>query len=333
MKTNVIIKDIAVYHPDNKVDNNYFINHFDRQGKDIRRLLEVMGREYRFISVDKNENSLTMGIESAKKVLDQTKLTGKDIDLIVFCSLTPEYISPTNALKIHYAINGKNSAIVYDLNCNCVGMLLALENVSIYMKSNPNINNALIVGAEQFSRFSKATDEFSFSNFADSACAVILEKKVAETYCGFIDSAFYIDSSLHSNIQFPDCGLSKINDSDIKAENRMIGWGHFDTSILIEKTVESIEQLLEQHSMTKSDIKQFFFSQLSKKNIDLIREKLNLPADKFMYIGGEYGYTGGNSLFIALAKGINQKLIKRGDIILLWSLAAGWTISAVLFRY
>lgn len=333
MKATVTIKNIAVYYPENIVGNDYFIKHFDSQGKDIRGLLKAMGRENRYLSLDEDENSLSMGIISAKRVLEKSNLRGKDIDLIIFCSATPEFITPSNALKIHQAINGSETAIVYDLNSNCIGMLAAFEQACRNMQYNSNIKNALIIGAEQFNRYAKKTDEIVYPNFSDSSCAVILERSEEDINSDFIDSTFYVNSSFHDNVLLPKCGLSKVNSNNVKLEDKMISWIQFDMQKPVEKATEDIEFLLKKHNISKRDVKKYFFSQLSKKNNDLISDNLMEPKEKFIYIGDEFGYTGTNSLFIALAVAIEKEMVKRGDILVFWTMGVGWTISTVLIKY
>lgn len=332
MKANVSIRNVAVYHPENIIGNDYYIKHFDEQGKDIRNLLIKMGREDRYLSFDKDENALTMGIISAKRALEQAELTGKDIDLIAFCSGTPEFVCPSNALKIHQVIDGNESAIVYDLNSNCSGMLLAFEQICRNMQNNPSIKYAMIIGSEQFNKYADKNDEIVYPNFADASCAVILER-IDQTPNGFVDSNYYIDSSLHDNVLLPKCGMSKVHDDAATDVDKGMCWVKFDAAKIIEKASESIELLLEKHDIPKSEVKQYFLSQLSKGNMDLIRENLTEPEEKCMYIGNEFGYTGTNSIFIALSIAIEQNKISRGDTIVFWAMSAGWSICSVLFKY
>lgn len=71
---NSVIKGVSYYHPENEVDNNYFINHFKNQGEDIENLLEITGRKNRYISKDNDETILTMGINAVNKVLAKTNI-------------------------------------------------------------------------------------------------------------------------------------------------------------------------------------------------------------------------------------------------------------------
>ncbi|AIQ12990.1 hypothetical protein PDUR_14520 [Paenibacillus durus] len=332
MSANVKICGVAIYHPENKVGNEYFVKHFERQGKDITGLLEVTGRETRYLSNDPHENPLTMGIEAAQKVLYQTGIDSAELDMIVFSSGTPEYVQPTNAVKVHHALGGKNSAIVYDINSNCVGMVVALEQISRNMLSNPNVKYAMIVGAEQLNKYSRTNEEVPYSNFGDAAAALILER-VEDSDCGFIDSSFYTDSSLHDTIVLPAKGFSNIYREDLEESDKRIEWLPFDTDEAFLSAKNAIERLLKENGLTKSDVKKYFLSQFAKKNIDIICDQLNEDPEKFKFIGDEFGYTGTSSPFIAFAKSIEEGEIKRGDVIVFWSVGAGITSCNVIYKY
>lgn len=332
MTQNIIIKEVAIYHPENKVNNEYFLNHFKEQGKDIEDFLKMMGRESRYFSYDDKENTLTMATEASIAVLDRANLASEDLDMIVFSSGTPEYIQPTNAIHIHRTLKCKPNVIAYDMNTNCVGMIIAMEQVTRYMLANPSIKYALIVGADQLNRHSKETDEITYPNFGEGAAAVILER-VENTISGFVDSTYYTDSSGADNILLPACGLSNVHNENVSKEDKMIQWIPFDGTAPVKVAIADIERLLDKHGISKDKVKQYFFSQFSKKNIDLIAEGLNEEQAKFIYIGDEFGYTGTSSPFIALFAALEQGKINRGDVIVFWSVGAGWTISTVVYRF
>ena len=142
---NIKIRAIEVYHPENQVDNDFYIEHFKRQGKNISELLKGYGRDKRYIIDNDFENTLTMGIEVAQQVLIGAGLEGKDIDMVLFSSQLPEYTFPSQALIVHNAINGKEDAMCMDTNANCVGMLVTVENTVRAMSGNPYVKRALVI--------------------------------------------------------------------------------------------------------------------------------------------------------------------------------------------
>lgn len=82
-----------------------------------------------------------------KNALEQTNMSPDELDMIVFATDTPEYTSPTNALKLNQMLKAVNANRVYDMNCNCIGMLVAMDMVATYMKQRKSVKKTLVVGS------------------------------------------------------------------------------------------------------------------------------------------------------------------------------------------
>ncbi|URZ01543.1 ketoacyl-ACP synthase III [Clostridium felsineum] len=332
LSNNAVIKDIAYYHPDNLVGNDYFIKHFDKQGIDIRSLLSAFGRKYRYISNDINETILTMGIKATEKLLEKSKIDPNEINTIIFSTSTPEYISPSNAIEIHESIRASSKSTVYDLNANCAGMLVAIDQASRSMRNNPNIKYSLIVGSDQLNRYSRYDQAITYANFGDSACAILLEN-ISNTENGFIDSDFYTNSSTHDKVVLPAKGLSSaIHDKSLPIKDKLVEWNDFDNRGTFLSATISINILLERNNLKKSDIKKYFISQFSKGGIEYVCDLLEENQNKFTFIGDRFGYTGTTSPLLALANAIENNELNKGDYVIFWTVGAGSTCSCILYR-
>lgn len=323
---NVKIKEVAFYHPTQVIDSDYLIQHFDNQGKDVRGLLKNMGRKIRY-KMDENENGISMAIEASKKVLNQAGLNGDDIDMIVYSTQIPDQTIPVNALYIHKAIDGKNRVLAYDLNANCAGMTVAVEQVSRTMLINPRIKRALVVGSDPFSFIQNPEDELSYCCFGDLSVAIILEKTEEST--GFIDAIHYIDSTEPDVMKFPESGLSNLleNKSD-----RFMKWTPFSNSDMAPLVYESIREILNEHKLSPSDVK-CCFSQSNQTFLESIQNELGFKENHMIYVGDKFGYPGTSSPFLALHEGIKSGKIKRGDYVLFWTVGTGYEFITMLFKY
>lgn len=322
----VKINTVAFYQPDHQVDNQYYIDRYDDLGVNVRGLIESLGKDTRYIIDNEDENAVTMAIIAAKSALDKAGLSAEDIDMILFVSQTPEYLIPTNALKIHAAIGGKLTTSCFDLNGNCSGILVAVEQASRNIIANNYINRVLVVGADYISTHSLGEPIFD-CNFADSALAVIVER--AET-TGFIDSEYQTDTSVIDNALFPRNGLSSWGKPE---DGPRMKFEPFDTSAPVGIAVASIERLLERNGLTKDDIGSYYLSQFAPGNIEGVIEGLGVDKAKALYIGDKYGYTSTNSPFTALYEAIETGKVSRGDYIVLWTVGAGWQNVSLLFQY
>lgn len=84
MDNNALIRGISCYHPEHKVDNEFFIEHFKKAGGRYFSLLETTGRKSRYLSDDETENIVTMGYRAAKKVLEKVYVKPSQIGLLIF---------------------------------------------------------------------------------------------------------------------------------------------------------------------------------------------------------------------------------------------------------
>ncbi|NGX96657.1 MAG: ketoacyl-ACP synthase III [Candidatus Afipia apatlaquensis] len=325
------IKDVEVYHGKKVVPNEYYIEYFKKRDKDIEHLMkDIMGRNKRYMVDSEDENTLTMSIDVTKKVLEKTNLKGTDIDLLIFSSQLPEYVAPPSSTIIHNAIGGKHNAQCFDLNANCVGMVTAVEHTCKYMQISPKIKNALIVGCDFISFSADPENELSYGNYGDASCAIILERTTEDA--GLIDSRYYVNNEECNNILFPGCGFSKMFKIKNKKDMFTI-WKPFNGSIVIDPAVANMKEILSEQNISKDDVKLFCLTQFAYKNIELIQKKMDIPMEKCIYIGDEYGYTGTTSPFIALYAALQKGIIQRGDYIMFWAVGAGSLNAAMLFKY
>lgn len=325
---NVSIKEIAIYHPQHQVDNQFYIDHFSKQGKDITNFLAAMGRERRYVNDDVNETPLTMAIKATELVLQKVNLTLNDIDLLAFTSQTPETTIPSNAVRLFDYFKGKPNTIIYDFNANCAGMTIALEQISHYMNSNQTIERALIIGSDHLTLVSNPDDPLSYACFGDGAAAIIVERTTEEN--GFIDAMYHVNTIFAENMMFPAQGLTTgIRETGDLTKMLTVP---FDGSIVLDATYEMFDTLFERYNIQPSEIK-YCLSQFALNNIVKIKEHYQLTDAQVPYIGDEFGYTGTSSPFIALHEGIKSGKIKRGDTIMFWTIGTGFELIATLYKY
>lgn len=335
MKKGIIIEAISVYHPATAISNEHYINYFLQQNKDITHLLrDVYGKQNRYVidnqnkSIEHCENSLTMQIQVAKNILKQENLTGQDIHGIIVATQFPEYTVPPNSMFIHNAIHAHHDCFAYDINVNCLGMVMALQQAYDYMMRDASINRILIIGGDYLTLCIPNNDENLYGLCGDSACAIILKR--TEEHSLLLDSLHFINSEQADLLKFPFSGLSNViekNSTDLYM--RQSG----KITCYIPLLIEKIRLFLTRNNLTVDDIGGFCFSQYAFVNNKKIIESLHIPVEKCPYVGDKYGYTGGNSPFMALNELVQHNRIKRGDYILFWTIGATVQHILLLIRY
>ncbi len=330
--TNVDIIGLEIYHPNNMIGNDFFINHFSKLGVDAEPLMKHLGRKERFLATE-GENSLTMAYEAARKALEKSNISPEDLDMIIFVSETPEYLVPTNALKLNNMLGSKCAHLVFDMNDNCIGMLTAYDLASRYMFSNNRIKYTLIVGSLYITGMVRKDCVVSYPNIADGCAAIILENVPdSRIKSGFIDCNYYTNSMNHNFMESPKCGFSNLHNKDIEENDKKLLWIQHDVSFFSDDWKQLISDLLERNGLEPNDINHYLFSQFSLPDGLLTLEKLGVPFEKTTTVGEKYGYTGCASPFFALHDAIKEGKVAQGDYIVLFSVGAGYSMSAVLLK-
>ena len=332
MVDNITIKGIEIYHPNDIETNDKYLEEFKLQGKDVRHLMvDIYGRDRRYVihndskESKEQENSLTMQIKATKKLLAACNVNGSDIDGIILASQVPEYLVPPNSILIHEEINGKLDCFCYDMNSNCISMIMALEQAYLYMEHNKKLNRVIVVGGDFLTQTPGHNQEILYGCFGDASCALLLERDNGTGK--FIDNDFFVNDTYVHNILFPACGISNIQKGkNIPSTAQAIG---ADLPIVVER----IHRLLEQNHLTLDDISYVCCSQYVRANIEQIANDLNEPLEKFPYVGDEFGYTGVTSPFLAFHKLVKEHSIKHGDYILFWSIGSGVQHIFTLIQY
>ena len=332
---NILIKEIGKYIPKKLVTNEYFIEHFreDKWGnRKVEGLMNHLGRKERYFCKP-GESSLTMGVEAAKDVLEKANVTAEEIDMIVFVSATPEYTIPTNAVMLHKALHAENAHSVFDLNASCTGMITALDTVTSIMKTHDKIKKALVVGSFHASSVVRFDDAVAYPNFADAATAVILEKLEEESERGFIGNSYYTKSCMADQVKLPAVGNSNVLLGDYSIYYRRLEWNPFDSKFFTDEFIARIQEMFSENHITDDDIAYYAFSQLSNTQNKETLMKLGVDIQKkYLFNGDKYGYTAESSPILALSEVWGQMEEMSGKYIVMLSVAAGYTLSGILYK-
>lgn len=334
MYKNVHIIGVGSYHPQKKVENQYFIEHFKRyQVEDhTSNLFEKLGRETRTLAAD-DETSLSMAVEAAKNALNNAGLNPEDIDMIISVSDTPEYLSPCCALLIKNKIQAINAHAVFDMNANCIGMLTAMDTATRYLETDEKFNKVLIVGSLLISPQAREDDLVTYGCTGDGAAAIILEKREEEEKRGFLGSRMFTDDQYYWSITMPACGISRIADESIENDDKKMLWKPFDFSFLSDKWSELITKLLYDFNYRSEEVTHYFMSQFSYSDIELTMNKLGVDMQNVTYVGNKYGYTGCTSPIMALADRLTLGTFSKNDTTIFCSVASGYSMTALLYKW
>ena len=182
----VSIKSFGAYAPSCIVSNNDLSKIVETSDEWI---VERTGIKERRIS--EGEDTSNIAVKAANKALERANLTGKDIDLIIVATITPDKFTPSVACMVQKEIEAEN-AMAFDVSAACSGFIFALQVADSMMKVNKSFKNALIIGVETLSKIMNWEDRSTCVLFGDGGGAVVLSKENSNSTSGI--KTFYSKS-------------------------------------------------------------------------------------------------------------------------------------------
>ena len=270
--------------------------------------------------------------EAAIGAMQQAGVTPEQIGFIVVGTTTPDTIFPSTACVLQHKI-GATNAWGFDLGAACSGFTYALTT-GMQMVATGAHDHALIVGADVMSSIIDYKDRTTCVLFGDGAGAVVLSP-AADDEPAIIGFAHEIDGSGGPALCMP-AGGSRMPASRETVEQRL----HYvkqDGQAVFKFAVRKMEEIalrvLSQHGIDASEIDLFVSHQANRRIITAAAERLGLPDSKVIINLEMYGNTTAGTIPLALADAVAQGRLKRGDLVLLASVGAGFTVGSVLLRW
>jgi len=333
----VIIKDIEYYLPVQVVTNSDLAK--KNPEWDIERIEKKSGVKSRHIS-GAEETALDLGIKAVEKLLENGRVSKDDIDVIIFCTQSQDYIMPGNSFLIHKHFNFKQRVWTFDYNLACSGYIFGLGIIRGLIETGL-AKNVLLINAETYSKYLNPKDRSTTILFGDGGAASIISK---QDNGGIIDidlasngekfNTFYIPAG---GIKTPKSEVTKEIEVDhsgnIKSLENIHMNGFAVWQFISVNVSKQIYSLLERNKLNTENIDLFIFHQASKLTLDSLKKSLKLKDDKVFVNLQNIGNTVSASIPIAIKDAEMNGKLKRGDLILLSGFGVGLSWGSILMRY
>ena len=285
------------------------------------------GIKKRHIAADEEYTS-DLAFKAAQIALDNAKMSPQDIDLVIMATITPDNTTPAASCKVAQKLGLKAGTPAFDISAACSGFVYALSIADSMIKNNIAAN-ILVIGAETISRIVDWTDRNTCVLFGDGAGAVILQKKLSEekNASGIMECAIYADAYRYDDL-YTNGGVSTTKNAGTIVMN---GKEVFKTAVRCLS--EGTKTVLQKAEMTKDDIDWLLSHQANSRIIESAAKLLGIEDKKVIIELEDTGNTSAASIPIALARKVQSGTIKKGDIIVLTSMGAGFTWGAVLLKF
>jgi 3-oxoacyl-[acyl-carrier-protein] synthase III len=294
-------------------------------------ILQRTGIRERHI-VEEGQATSDMAKEAALGAIRQAGITPDEIGFIVVGTTTPDTIFPSTACLLQHKI-GATRAWGYDLGAACSGFTYALT-AGMQMVATGAHDYALVVGADTMSSIIDYKDRATCVLFGDGAGAVVLAP-ASEDEPAIIDFAHEIDGSGGPALCMP-AGGSRLPASHETVDGRLHYVkqdGQAVFKFAVRKTEEISRRILERNGIDPSEVDLFVSHQANRRIITAAAERLGLPESKVVINLERFGNTTAGTIPLALADAIADGRLKRGDLLLLASVGAGFTVGSVLLKW
>jgi 3-oxoacyl-[acyl-carrier-protein] synthase-3 len=281
---------------------------------------------------DKGIATSDLATEAAKRALTQRGIGAEQIEAIVIGTVTPDMLFPATACLVQNKLGAKK-AWGFDLSAACSGFVYALQAAAKFVETGSH-QYTMAIGADVMSSIIDYTDRATCIIFGDGAGAVLLEP-ADDNDLGIIDFHHEVDGSGGVSLFMP--GGGSLNPSSHDTVDKKMHYVHQDGQAVfkyaVRKMAEACEIVLERNGLKGSDVDVFLPHQANKRIIDAAANRLGLKPESVIINIDRYGNTTAGTIPLAMQTAIEEGKLKKGDVVVLASVGAGFTVGATLLRW
>ncbi len=287
------------------------------------------GIKERRILKGENQGVSVMAIAAVKLMLEKTKVDPKEIDLIIFATITADMTFPATANIVATAV-GATNAFSYDLSAACSGFIFGLSTGASFIESG-RYKKVIVIGGDKMSAILDYTDRTTCIIFGDGAGCVLLEPTTEEV--GVMDSILKSDGSGESYLHMK-AGGSRIPATQESIDKRLhyvYQEGSAVFKFAVYNMADVAAQIAERNNLTAKDIQWLVPHQANKRIIDATASRVGITEDKVMMNIARYGNTTGGTIPLLLWD--YEKQLKKGDNLIIAAFGGGFTWGAVYVKW
>ncbi len=282
--------------------------------------------------VDKGVAASHLAVEAARQVLAQKNVRPEEIDLIVVATVTPDMLFPATACLVQDRLGAKN-AWGFDLSAACSGFLYALTVGAQFVGAGTH-KKALVIGSDVMTSIINFQDRATCVLFGDGAGAVLVEPAASDSE-GILDFHHDVDGSGGCALYMP--GGGSLNPSSHETVDKKMHYVHQEGAQVFKYAVRRMAEvschLLERNGFSNRDLALVVPHQANLRIIRAMQERLGVDDSKVMVNIDRYGNTTGGTVPLGLRDALEQGRMRKGDLVLLVAVGAGYTTGGILLRW
>ena len=282
--------------------------------------------------VDKGVATSDLAAEAGRKALAQRGIAASDLEAILVATVTPDMFFPSTACLVQHKL-GAQGVWGFDLSAACSAFLYALQTGAQYVATGMH-KKVMVIGSDVMSSIIDYTDRATCVIFGDGAGAVILEPAEDDSV-GLIDFVHEVDGSGAQSLYMP--GGGSLNPSSRETIEKKMHYVHQDGQAVfkfaVRKQTELCEKLLKRNGLTGADIDAFIPHQANRRIIMATADRLGMRPESIIVNIDRYGNTTAGTIPLAMGTAIEEGKLKKGSLVMLASVGAGFTVGATLLRW
>ena len=281
---------------------------------------------------DKGVAASDLAVEAVKNLVASHPMDLQEVDLIVVGTVTPDMMYPSTACLVQNKLGIANTW-GFDVSAGCSGFLYAF-NTGVKFVESGRYKKVLVIGSDVNSSMTDYTDRAVCIIFGDGAGAVLLEP-AQDGDVGVIDHVAQIEGAGGQFLYMP--GGGSLNPATHETVDQKMHYIHQDGKNVfkyaVKKMAEMTERILARNNMTGKDVDCFIAHQANLRIITATAERLGMPMEKVIVNIDRYGNTTAGTIPIAMQTALEEGKLKKGDMVLLAAVGAGFTSGATLLRW
>ena len=325
-KINAAITGIAGYVPDYILTNDELSQMVDTSDEWI---MTRIGIKERHLLKGEGKGTSDMGAEAVKALLEKTRTSPDEIDLLICTTVTPDMQFPATANIISDKVGIKN-AFSFDLNAGCSGFLFGMSTASKFVQSG-KYKKVVLVGADKMSSIVDYEDRSISPIFGDGAGAVLFEPTTEDV--GIIDEILHVDGAGRKHLHQKAGGSLKppTHETIDAREHYIYQEGQPVFKAAVKGMADVSVEMMEKHNLTSDTLTWLVPHQANLRIITATAHRMNLPPEKVMINIEKYGNTTDGTLPLLLWEW--EKKLKKGDHLIFSTFGAGFTWGAIYLKW
>ena len=273
-----------------------------------------------------------LAVEAVKNLLKSHPFDLQEVDLIVVGTVTPDMMYPSTACLVQHKL-GIARTWGFDVSAGCSGFVYALNTGTKFIESG-QYKKVLVIGSDVNSSMTDFTDRAVCIIFGDGAGAVLMEP-AEDGEEGIIDHVAQVEGMGGQYLYMP--GGGSLNPASHETVDQKMHYIHQDGQQVfkyaVKKMSEMTERVLQKNGLTGADIDCFIAHQANKRIIMATADRLKMPMEKVVINIDRYGNTTAGTSPLAMQTAIETGKLKKGDMVLVAAVGAGFTSGATLLRW